>query len=158
MMPAPAPKRRMWAGTVDGNPQVARTRFRVYGDWMNQTLEKLKQDAGPQWAELCNSVREHVAVCLDRHENEDAMKALAREVLTLCDQVDRLHGDLNDLLVVLENSDPGTGKAEPSEREIELATIEEQRETHDTSSKPLDILKALLMWRDDPAERVSDKR
>lgn len=124
---------------------------------MIEILENAKQDIAPQWVKLSNNVREQVADCLDRKADEDSVIALARKVLTLCDHVDQLHRDLSGLLGALEGSATDSGKKEPDEREIDFAAVEEQRETHDTRSTPLDILKALLMWRDDPAERVRGK-
>lgn len=121
---------------------------------MTDALEKAKEDIGPQWVELSESVRRYAAASLENPGDEDAMKALAAEAMTLCDHVDRLHTELSDLLQALEDADAESNEGEPDEREIDMAAIETQRETHEMRADPLDILKALLMWRDDPAERV----
>ena len=121
---------------------------------MTDALEKAKEDIGPQWVELSESVRRYAAASLENPGDEDAMKALAAEAMTLCDHVDRLQSDLGDLVQALENADSGSNDAEPNEHEIDMAAVEEHQETHETPDQPLDILKALLMWRNDPAERV----
>lgn len=121
---------------------------------MTTSLDKAKQEMAPQWVELTKSVRDHASACLDGSESNDATTALAEEALRLCDHVDRLHADLGELLTALDaTGDSGPGR-DPDAREIDMAAIETQRETHETSDSPRDILKALLMWRDDPAERV----
>ncbi len=121
---------------------------------MTNSLRKAKEELGPKWVELSESVRHYAAASLENPGDEQALKELAAEALTLCEHVDRLHSDLGDLLESLENAE-GTSKGDgPDEREIDMAAVETQRETHEMSSNPIDVLKALLMWRDDPAERV----
>ena len=121
---------------------------------MNDTLEKTKEDIAPRWVELSQSVRRYAASSLEKPGDENAAKALASEALALCDHVDRLHDDLRGLLGALEAGDVAKKKSEPTEDEIDMAAVEEHHETHETPDEPLDILKALLMWRNDPADRV----
>lgn len=121
---------------------------------MTDPLEKTKEDIDPKWVELSQSVRRYAAASLENPGDEDALKAFAAEAMTLCDHVDRLQSDLGDLVQALENADSGSNDAEPNEHEIDMAAVEEHQETHETPDQPLDILKALLMWRNDPAERV----
>lgn len=121
---------------------------------MTDTLEKAKQDLAPQWVELSASVREQAVALASEGSPDDARQAFAKQALALCDHVDRIHTDLEDLLHALEEQGKSGKTGGPDEREIDMAAIEVQRETHEMRADPLDILKALLMWRDDPAERV----
>jgi hypothetical protein len=49
-------------------------------------------------------------------------------------------------------------ESRPEPGEIEKESIEIQRESHELRSDFKDIIKALFMWRDDPEERVRERR
>lgn len=124
---------------------------------MTETVKQMKQDIAPQWTELLQRVREKANTCLKDQSDCSPPADLAREAIRLCSHVDRMHADLRELIDSLDATHAdGTGASDktPDEHEIDMAAIEVQQETHEMSTDPRDILKALLMWRDDPAERV----
>lgn len=124
---------------------------------MSKAIEQTKQDIAPQWTELLQRVREKAHTCLKEQSDCSLPADLAREAIQLCSHVDRLHADLRELIHSLDAGHPDAQPAAsqaPDDREIDMAAIEVQQETHEMRADPLDILKALLMWRDDPAERV----
>ncbi len=121
---------------------------------MTEALNQAKQGVAPKWLELADSVRHHAKAAMDGNVTDESAKSFASEAVALCDHVDQLHGDLEKLRIALEGRDSSTKSRQPNEKEVDMAAIEVQRETHEMRADPLDILKALLMWRDDPAERV----
>ena len=52
----------------------------------------------------------------------------------------------------------GAQPAKTAVDEIERETIQIQRESHELRNDFKDILKALFMWKDDPEERIKEKK
>ncbi len=88
------------------------------------------------------------------HPTPEAVKALATEAQQLCDHVDRVHEEMTRIFDAMSESGDALASTKQHDRDIDLAAVEIQRETHELKADPLDILKALLMWRDDPADRI----
>jgi hypothetical protein len=119
-----------------------------------EASSEVSRNLSPEWLELSSRVRRLAEAAAPGDH------ALATEALRLCDHVERLHADVEDLLVGLKADDgPLAGSianraAEPTE--IDRANIEIQREMHQKSDL-VHIVKALFMWKDDPVERVREK-
>jgi hypothetical protein len=84
---------------------------------------------------------------------------LANEVESLCDYIDQLHGNVQNLLAKIETSDDSDGdtpaaRVTPEDRKA----IEIQRETHELHPTLKDTIKALFMWRDSPEQRLRDDK
>jgi len=104
-------------------------------------------------------IREHAEKVIhsDFGEEGDAPKTLARESLEICERLERMHLEMARMVDSLEDKGDQSTQELPQDQQIDLAAVETQRETHEMRADPLDILKALLMWRDDPAERLRDR-
>ena len=91
------------------------------------------------------------------HLAQDAA-ALADEAGLLCNHVDRLHADVKMLIERLDDEVAKSAAEAPGEAlEIDKASIQIQREAHEIRADVLDVIKALFMWRDDPADRLRPK-
>lgn len=124
-----------------------------------EASSEVSRDLSPEWLELSARVR-RLAVEVQANTSENS--PLAESALKLCDHVERLHADVEQLL---------TGFAERQEhieaerthdaaiadpQAIDKANIQIQREMHQKSDLQ-HIIKALFMWKDDPVERVKDR-
>lgn len=82
----------------------------------------------------------------------DELRDFARNALALCEHAGRVHKEMTRMIDGF--GDPQSIAEKDRSHEIDLAAIETQRETHELKADPFDVLKALLMWRDDPADRL----
>jgi len=128
---------------------------------MDKTLQQACDDVAPEWINLCGRVRE-LASKLKNTAAGTALEhdagALAAEAGLLCNHVDRLHADVKMLIRRLDHEVARSGDpANMDPGEIDKASIQIQRETHEIRADVLDVIKALFMWRDDPAERLRPK-
>ncbi len=118
-----------------------------------EASSEVSRDLSPEWLELSSRVRLLATAA-------PADNALASEALRLCNHFERLHADVQDLLVGLKSDDgplAGTLSARAAEpTEIDHANIEIQREMHQKSDL-IHVVKALFMWKDDPIHRVREK-
>lgn len=89
-------------------------------------------------------------------------ESLARDILNQMDGTTPLAGATRELLEVhsevrslllsgVENRTVVTA----DEKDMETAAIEVAREEHEMKADVKDIIKALFMWKDDPADRIS---
>ncbi len=104
-------------------------------------------------------IREHAEKVIhsDFGEERDAPKTLARESLEICQHLEWMRLEMASMVDSFEDKEDQSTQELPQDQQIDLAAVETQRETHEMRADPLDILKALLMWRDDPAERLRDR-
>lgn len=136
---------------------------------LKDSFKEIDRDLDHSWIDLSTRVRELAAgLKLKAAGTNIAADAdhLSREASQLCDHVERLHADVIDLLSTLESHLPLTGfdpaamamatKAACSD--VEKESIQIQREHHELRNDFKDVLKALFLWRDDPVERVREKR
>lgn len=128
---------------------------------MDATLEQACADLAPEWIDLTARVR-GLALDLKSKAADTSLsrdtEVLAREAETLCNHVDRLHGDIKALISRFDTSPdnvPNAGREDPDD--LAKESIQIQREVHEMRPDVLDIVKALFMWRDAPEERVHSK-
>jgi len=126
---------------------------------MIPTLDSLDMDSATDWMDLCGRVRQQADALLDGESpaSGTALKAFAKDARALCEHVELVHDEMTRVIDALEESDSELPNPESFNHEIDLAAVEIQRETHELRADPFDILKALLMWRDDPAERLRQR-
>jgi uncharacterized coiled-coil DUF342 family protein len=128
---------------------------------MDKTLQQACNDLAPEWIQLCGRVRDQASKMKNNaagtHLAQDAA-ALADEAGLLCNHVDRLHADVKMLIERLDDEVAKSAAEAPGEAlEIDKASIQIQREAHEIRADVLDVIKALFMWRDDPADRLRPK-
>jgi hypothetical protein len=130
---------------------------------MDKNLEtvysEVDRDLSSEWLALTDRVR--ILSAQIHQESPSGSSALLNgEVTKLCDHVERIHRDVAELLVRLDESLPELDfpplSVEPTEVQEEVIQI--RRETHELRADFKDILKALFMWQDDPVERVREKK
>jgi predicted nuclease with TOPRIM domain len=120
-----------------------------------EASSEVSRDLSPEWLELSARVRQ-LAV------ESGGSSALAESALKLCDHVERLHADVEELLNGFAERQEhieaervhDAAVADPEA--IDQANIQIQREMHQKSDLK-HIIKALFMWKDDPVERVKDR-
>ncbi|RYD34892.1 MAG: hypothetical protein EOP87_08345 [Verrucomicrobiaceae bacterium] len=121
---------------------------------LHEASSEVTRDLSPEWLDLSSRVR-RLAVASSSSDG-----ALAQEALKLCEHVERLHADVEHLLVRLRAEDgPLVGSIDARAGEpdiIDKANIEIQREMHQKSDLQ-HIIKALFMWKDDPVQRVRER-
>lgn len=120
------------------------------------TIEK-HPPAGDSWRKLANEVGQQAAALRDLASGSPfAPQAveLAENASHLASQIERLADAASGLLNQLGPPNAGQPTDSTIASEIEQEMIQIQRETHDGNVELLDVVKALFMWRDDPAERV----
>jgi hypothetical protein len=88
---------------------------------------------------------------------------LARDAGHLASQIERLAAAAPAFLTHLGQPESPESPEPPAtdpklEAEIHREMLQIQRETHDGNVELMDIVKALFMWRDDPAERVRERK
>ncbi|MGJ8633469.1 MAG: hypothetical protein ACSHX7_06070 [Luteolibacter sp.] len=131
-------------------------------DNMKESADELSKDLSNSWIELSKNVRnladELAGKARETSLATDAEK-LATQATSLCNHVDRLHADAIDLLQNMDNKAyiPSTSGSSTEREEVLKEAIQVNREHHEGRSDFKDVLKALFMWRDDPAERVRSK-
>lgn len=129
---------------------------------MQTNLEKAKPDHSAQWIALSSRVRT-LAIRLSEKAHGTPLEAdaveLLREIPKLCDHLERIHREAGNLLTELVENLPEPTIASPSLEldEVQREALQIHRETHELRADFMDIIKALFMWQDDPAERVQKK-
>lgn len=118
----------------------------------------LSRDLSPEWLDLSSRVRR---LALEA-QSKSADSSLAAEALRLCDHVERLHADVEQLLVTLRTDHsefpeptPVAAHSPPPPEKINEANLQIQREMHQKSDLE-HIIKALFMWKDDPEKRARE--
>lgn len=134
-------------------------------DNLQLSIEEIDKDLAPSWIELSDRVRD-LAAALKLKAAGTALAGdadhLAQETDRLCGHVERIHEDVIDLVGKLEAQMPlPEPDAEPvplKSEEVDHEYNRIQRENHELRADFKDILKALLLWRDDPNDRIRDGR
>lgn len=122
---------------------------------LDHAVSELGHDLSSDWQTLSADVRSRVA-SLQVSTSEAELAPLKRDVAKLCDHLERLHRDAAELLASLEETPAEADVA--STTEFDRAAIRIQRESHEGRADLKDIIKALFMWQDHPAERVREKQ
>ena len=127
---------------------------------LKQSVEEVDKDLAHSWINLSANVR-NLASDLKLKAAGTFLAGdanhLSNETSRLCEHVERLHTDVIDLLENVETR----GSIQESDvacEDVEQEKIQIQRENHELRSDFKDVIKALFMWRDDPVERVREKR
>jgi uncharacterized protein with PhoU and TrkA domain len=129
----------------------------------NQPISTATADFSDEWVKLSRHVR-HLAdrlksKTLGTHLATESTE-LAEEIATLCDHVEQLQHKSAPLAAVAESQvAENTQNGGPEENaEIQQEILKSHREIHEMRADPKDILKALFMWQDDPAERLKHQQ
>jgi hypothetical protein len=128
---------------MDSNPQT--------------TTVQASNDLSPEWLALIGRIRSHALRALD--DSHDNARELAREALQLCQHVERLHRDVESLLgnltttAFLAQGDSSPSDA-PRPTEEDKVAMEIRREIHQDQVTVRDVIKALFLWQDSPADRL----
>ncbi|RYD18055.1 MAG: hypothetical protein EOP88_23950 [Verrucomicrobiaceae bacterium] len=126
---------------------------------LDTTVSDLDRDLSTEWIELSQSVR-HLASRLETKAAgtilADDASQLSAETTRLCDHLERIHRDVETLLVELDEKLPVLDALPPNvdPDEVEREALQIHRETHELRADFKDIIKALFMWQDDPSARV----
>ncbi len=134
-------------------------------DNLQQSYEEVDKDLAQSWIELSANVR-NLSSNLNLKAAGTAFSGdaelLSQETSRLCDHVERLHADVIDLLENMESRLPSIlanrSSSDVDCDDVDREAIQIQREAHQQSHDFKDIIKALFLWRDDPVERVRDKK
>jgi len=130
------------------------------------------ESASESWQQLAIDVETRARTLRDLAEGTPLAAPaadLARDAGHLASQIERLAAAAPAFLTHLgrpESPEPPKSpeSSEPPatdpklEAEIHREMLQIQRETHDGNVELMDIVKALFMWRDDPAERVRERK
>jgi len=135
---------------------------------LKESFREIDRDLDHSWIDLSTRVRELAAgLKLKAAGTILAPDAdhLSQEASQLCGHVERLHADVIDLLANLEsqlplpNYDPAARNSrQVACSDVDKESIQIQREHHELRNDFRDVIKALFLWRDDPVERVREKR
>ena len=127
---------------------------------LQDSVSVVGEGLSTSWIELSNDVK-NKAKQLAHNASTTALSAeanaLADQASKLSDHVDRLHADVAGLLNNLEDRPILPAKSGDVPKEELEEAIQINREHHEARSDIKDVVKALFMWRDDPAERVRSK-
>lgn len=122
----------------------------------HEASSEISRELSPQWLELSSRVRR---LAIETQSTGSSGTALDAEALRLCDHVERLHSDVEQLLVTLHTDDihgaPQETLPPPPIEAIDEANIQIQDEMHQKSDLS-HVIKALFMWKDDPVKRVRE--
>jgi hypothetical protein len=126
---------------------------------LQHSIKEIDKDLAHSWIELSDRVRD-LSAALKLKAAGTALAAdadhLAQEAGRLCGHVERIHADVNDLVGKLEMQAPlpEPDVQVPQKPEVtDLDWVRIQRENHELRTDFKDVLKALFLWRDDPADR-----
>jgi len=126
---------------------------------LQHSIKEIDKDLAHSWIELSDRVRD-LSAALKLKAAGTALAAdadhLAQEADRLCGHVERIHADVNDLVGKLEMQAPlpEPDVQAPQKSEVtDLDWVRIQRENHELRTDFKDVLKALFLWRDDPADR-----
>lgn len=133
---------------------------------LQDSFKEIDRDLDRSWIDLSTRVRDLAAgVKLKAAGGNLSSDAdhLSQEVSLLCDHVERLHADVIDLLANLESHlplpEPDAGQPGSVDcHDVAKEAVQIQREHHELRKDFRDVIKALFMWRDDPVERLREKR
>lgn len=126
---------------------------------LDETVSDLDRDLSTEWIELSQNVR-HLANQLETKATGTALATdasqLSAETARLCDHLERIHRDVEALLVELDEKLPVLDSLPPNvdPDEVQREAIQIHRETHELRADFKDIIKALFMWQDNPVSRV----
>jgi len=124
---------------------------------LENARDEICQELSSQWLVLSDQVRQQ-ALSLKSRTVGTALSgeasALAQDSEKLCEHFERLHGDLEKLLKLLsdEETELGQSQSAPAATESARQAIQAQDKDHQISDDLKDVIKALFMWRDDPAK------
>ena len=129
---------------------------------MQTNLEKEKSDHSAEWLALSTKIRTLASRLNEKAHGTDLAADTAEftsETSQLCDHLDRIYRDLGNLLTELDVKSPETNTSSPTVEldEVQREALQIHRETHELRVDFKDIIKALFMWQDDPAERIQKK-
>jgi len=127
------------------------------------------ESASESWQQLAIDVETRARALRDLAEGTPLAAPaadLARDAGHLASQIERLAAAAPAFLTHLgrpESPEPPKSSESPAtdpklEAEIHREMLQIQREIHDGNVELVDIVKALFMWRDDPAERVRGRK
>jgi hypothetical protein len=126
---------------------------------MDKNLENayhdVDHDLSTEWLALTERVRT-LTHEIDSAAASDKTRLLLSDVSKLCDHVERLHVDVALLLKEL-SPEIEIEKSPEESVAIQNESIQIRREVHELRADFKDILKALFMWQDDPADRIREK-
>jgi hypothetical protein len=125
---------------------------------MQTNLEKVDCDPSAEWLALAAKVRILVSRLHEKVHGTPFQADTAEligETSLLCDHLVRIHHGAGNLLAELDEPQPES--TTPNLNEVQREAIQIHRETHELRADFKDIIKALFMWQDDPAERVQRK-
>lgn len=131
---------------------------------MNQDIKDaftdVDRELSPQWFHVTQAVKSMAAdLAADAIGSllEARAQQLADETAKLCEHVDRVHHNVQNLLNQ-SGSDIRFADNKTTEKDdvVLEEILETQKEMHRESSVP-QIIKALFMWKDDPTERASQR-
>lgn len=134
-------------------------------DTLQENFNEVGKDLETRWIELSKEVRKLSAELKVKSSDlpiSTDVAVLSGKTERLCDHVERIHADVIDLLENLDtklalNPEGNTSSPDISCDEIEHEKVQIQREQH-SEGDIKDIIKALFMYVDDPAERVAQKK
>lgn len=150
---SPGPDRR-----AETNPQRMNKGSTMHTSAILESLPQ-SQELGLEWSDLTNRVRARLSdsEATLRHQPEShGFHLLAVDVRSLCDRFDRLHLEVHRLLSDYQGATSHGPETTPpiDPASLEQASVAIQREQHTQSSGPMEVLKALFLWRENPEERA----
>jgi len=128
---------------------------------MSNNLEtvqnEVRQDLSSKWLTLSSQVRERAKSLQSRTVGTDLSSetdTLAIDAGELCDHFDRVHADVGKLLTLLQggNLDYNESNSEMDSTSTHRQVLIAQENDHKENDSVKDVIKALFMWRDDPAD------
>ena len=124
-------------------------------------IGETKLDLPLGWIDLSNRVRRRINGLQNSPSGlsvQNELNFLADDVDEICARFEALYAGAQRLVeqhhataVVRQGASPDS-----ADMKEQRAAIEIQQEEHEKSGGPLDVIKALLMWRDTPDERVQE--
>lgn len=112
-------------------------------------------------SETCDNMQSRLSAA-EAHLRQELMDFDPDHPLAVaCRELLTVHAEVRELVEQAYNAgshhadSPANDESHP---EIALAAIEIEREAHTLKADLKDVIKALFMWKDDPAERARDKQ
>lgn len=129
---------------------------------LDEVFSEINRDLSSEWIDLSTRVRNRLQAVYNKSAGtpfEGELAILAVDTSKICDHLERIHRDVEKLLVELDEKIPEIDftpeNIDPDE--VRREAIQIQQETHELRADFKDVIKALFMWRDDPEERVREK-
>ncbi len=131
-------------------------------DNLETVQNNVRQDLSSKWLSLSSQVRERARTLQSKTvgtELSAETEALAQDAGELCAHFDRVHADVGKLLTMLQD---GNLIYRESGSELDSTSTHKQvliaqENDHKENDSVKDVIKALFMWRDDPAEIPVEK-